>query len=125
LNFHRVSVVRWIKILTAEPLVPDRNALEIEIAIAKLKEYKLQCSDKISAELIQTGDETVCAKIHNKVINYIWNKEELPDQWKEPVIVPVRKRVIKLTVVIIIGYHCYLLQYPSLKVKSIYIYIYT
>jgi hypothetical protein len=26
------------------------------------------------------------------VINSVWNKEELPDQWKETIIVPVPKK---------------------------------
>jgi hypothetical protein len=28
----------------------------------------------------------------HKLINSVWNKEELPDQWKEFIIVPVRKK---------------------------------
>jgi hypothetical protein len=35
--------------------------------------------------------------IRDKLINYIWIKEELPDQWKEPIVLPIIKRVIKLT----------------------------
>jgi hypothetical protein len=35
----------------------------------------------------------------------IWNKEELPHQWKESV-VPIQKRAINLTVVIIEAYPC-------------------
>jgi hypothetical protein len=38
--------------------------------------------DKISAELIQAGGNTLCSEIH-KLINSILNKEELPQQWKE------------------------------------------
>jgi hypothetical protein len=30
-----------------------------------------------------------------KLINSIWNKEELPDQWKESIIVPVHKKCDK------------------------------
>jgi hypothetical protein len=33
--------------------------------------------------------------------------EELPDQWKEFIIVPIHKKAIKLTVEIIGGDHCY------------------
>jgi hypothetical protein len=36
LNVHRVSDVRQIEIHTAEPLVPDRNPFEVEIAIEDL-----------------------------------------------------------------------------------------
>jgi hypothetical protein len=28
----------------------------------------------------------------HKLINSIWNKEELPDQWKRSVIVPIHKK---------------------------------
>jgi hypothetical protein len=40
---------------TAEPLVPNPSLFEEEIAIAKLKKYKLPGSDQIPAELIQAG----------------------------------------------------------------------
>jgi hypothetical protein len=40
-----------------------------------------------------------------KLVELIWNKEELPHQWKESIVVPFTKRVIKLTVVIIQEYH--------------------
>jgi hypothetical protein len=64
---------------TAEPLVPGPSRLKVEIAIAKLKEYESAGSDQIPAELIQAGDEIVLSAIH-KLINSVWNKEELPDQ---------------------------------------------
>jgi hypothetical protein len=35
--------------------------------------------DQIPAELIQAGGETLRSGIH-KLINSVWNKEELPDQ---------------------------------------------
>jgi hypothetical protein len=47
-------------------------------------------SDQILAELIQAGGEILVSAIH-KLINSIWNKEELPDQWKEPTILPIQK----------------------------------
>jgi hypothetical protein len=52
--------------------------------------YKSPGSDQIPAELIQAGDELVPSEIH-KFINSVWNKEELPDQWKKSIIVPVHK----------------------------------
>jgi hypothetical protein len=42
-------------------------------------------------ELIQAGGEILLSEIH-KVINFIWNNEKLPDQWKEFVIVPIYKK---------------------------------
>jgi hypothetical protein len=63
----------------------------VEIAIAKLKKYKLPGSDQILIELIQAGGEILLSAIH-KLINSVWNKEELPDQWNESIIVPIRKK---------------------------------
>jgi hypothetical protein len=40
------------------------------------------------------------AEIH-KYIHCIWNKEELPHQWKDSIIVPIHKKDDKLTVMII------------------------
>jgi hypothetical protein len=84
LNVHRVSDIRQIDIHSAEPVVPDSSPFEVEIAIAKLKRYKSPGSGQIPAEIIQTGDEILHSKIH-KLINAIWKKEKLPDQWKESV----------------------------------------
>jgi hypothetical protein len=64
LNVHRVSDVRQIEIHTTEPLVPDPSPLEVEITIAKLRRFKSPGSDQIPAELIQTGGEMLCSKIH-------------------------------------------------------------
>jgi hypothetical protein len=75
LNVHNISDVRQIEIHTAEPLVPGLSLLEVEIAIAKLKNYKSPGSDQIPAELIQAGGEILLTKIQ-KVINSVWNKED-------------------------------------------------
>jgi hypothetical protein len=96
LNLHNVSDVRQIKVYTAEPLVPGSSHLEVEIAIAKLKKYKSPGSDQIPAELIQAGGEMLLSAIH-KLINSIWKKKELPDNGKDSIIVPIHKRVTKLT----------------------------
>jgi hypothetical protein len=80
LNVHEVHDVRQTDIHTAEPLVLEPSRAEVEIAIGKLKSYK-------------AGGETLCSHIH-KIIRSIWNKEELPQQWKESIIVPVYKNFI-------------------------------
>jgi hypothetical protein len=111
LNVHNVSDVRQIEIHTAELLVPGPSHLEVHIAIAKLRNYKKNYKSPGGdpAEMFQAGGETLVSVIH-KLINSIWNKEELPDQWKESIIAPVHKKVIKLTVIIIVEYHCYQLH---------------
>jgi hypothetical protein len=62
-------------------------------------------SDEIPAELIQPGGEILLSAIH-KLINSVWYKDELPDQREEFITVQVTKRVTKLSVIIIVGYHC-------------------
>jgi hypothetical protein len=91
LNVHNVSDVRQTEVHTAEPLVPVPSHLEVEIAITKLKKCKSPSSHQIPAELIQAGGKMLLSAIH-KLVNSIWNKEELLDQWKESIIVPVRKK---------------------------------
>jgi hypothetical protein len=56
-------------------------------------------TDQILAELIPAWGETLCSDIQ-KLIYSIWNKEEQPQQWKEPIIVS-SNRVTKLTAVVI------------------------
>jgi hypothetical protein len=75
----------------AELFVPGLSRLEAEIAIAKLKKYKSPGSDQIPAELIQAAGKILLSSIH-KLINSIWNKEQLPDQWKESITVPIHKK---------------------------------
>ena len=49
-NVRGVNDVRQTEIHTAEPLVPEPSAFEFEMAIEKLKIYKLPGIDQISAE---------------------------------------------------------------------------
>ena len=86
-----VSEVRQAEVHSAEPLVPEPSAWEVEVAIEKLKSHKSPGIDQISAELIKAGGRTIRGAIH-KLIIAIWNKEELPEEWKESVIVPIHKK---------------------------------
>jgi hypothetical protein len=114
LNVNRFNDVRQIEIHTAEPLVPGPSLLEVEIDVAKLKMYNLSGSGQILAELIQAGGETLWSEIH-KLVNSFGNMNELPDQWKESVMVPIYKKgSIKVTVVIIVEQHVlFLILYIS------------
>jgi len=68
-------------IQTAEPLVPESIAFEVEGGAEKLKRHKSPGIDQIPAELIKAGCQTIRSELH-KHINSIWNNEEL-QQWKE------------------------------------------
>jgi hypothetical protein len=72
-------------------LVPEPSVLEVELAIKKLKSQKLPGIDQIPAELIKAGGRTISCSIHKLVIS-VWNKEELPEEWKQSIIVPIHKK---------------------------------
>jgi hypothetical protein len=91
LNVHAVHDVRQMDINTVEPLVPEPSLAEVEIAIRNLKSYKSSCTDHIPSELIKSGGETLHSEIH-RLICCIWNKDELPQRWKESIIVPIYKK---------------------------------
>jgi dihydroorotase len=94
LNVHGVHDVRQMDIHTAEPLVPEPSLVKVEISIGKLKSYKSPGTDQISAKLIKAGGETLYSEIQ-RLICSIWNKEQLPQQWKECIIVPIYKKCHK------------------------------
>jgi hypothetical protein len=47
-------------------------------------------ADQIPPELILVGGGTLHSDIH-KLIMLIWNKEELPHQWKVSIVLPIHK----------------------------------
>ena len=61
------------------------------MAIEQLKGRKSPSTYQISAELFRAGGRTIRYEIH-QLINSIWNKEELPEEWNKQVIVPIYKK---------------------------------
>jgi hypothetical protein len=45
----------------------------------------LPSSDHIPAQINQTGGDTILYAIH-KLVNSVWNKEDLPDHWRSPLL---------------------------------------
>jgi hypothetical protein len=76
---------------TAESLVPEPSLVKVEIAIGKLRSYKSPGTDQIPAKLMKAGGEMLYSEIH-RLICCVWNKEEMPQQWKESIIVPIYKK---------------------------------
>ena len=103
-NVHGVKDVGQAEIHTAEPLVPEPRASEVELTIDKLKSHKSSGIDHVPAELIKARGRTICLEI-NKLITSIWKKEKLPEERKESIIVPIHKTGIKQIVIIIEAYH--------------------
>ena len=71
--------------------MPEPSAFEVELAIEKIKSHKSPGTDQIPSELIKAGVRTIRCAIHKLIIS-VWNKEELPEEWKESIIVPVHKK---------------------------------
>jgi len=70
------------------------------LAIKKLKSCKSPGIDQTLAELIKAGSRTIRGTIYKLIIG-IWNKEELPEEWKESVIGPIHKKGIKPSLITI------------------------
>jgi hypothetical protein len=102
---YHISDVRQIEVHTAEPLVPGHSLLEAEIAIAKLKKYKSLGSDQIPAELFQAGGEILLSAIHKPILFGI--RKTCLISGRSLSFYQFTKRVTKLTVIILVGYHCY------------------
>jgi len=56
-----------------------------------LKSHKSPSIEPMPAELIKAGGRKFRYEIHKLIIS-IWNKEELPVEWKEVIIVPMYKK---------------------------------
>jgi hypothetical protein len=95
--------------------VPELSAFEDKLAIEKLKSHKSPGTDQIPAELNKARGRTIRYEVHNLIIS-IWNKKELPEEWKQSIIALIYKKSIKEFVLIIEAYHFCILRtkfYPK------------
>ncbi|PSN37775.1 hypothetical protein C0J52_15856 [Blattella germanica] len=91
LNVHGEEEIKENNIQTAEVLVEEPSALEVEMTIEKLKMYKASGIDGIPAELKKSGEEKLRKKIH-RLLNLIWKQEAFPNEWRESVIIAIYKK---------------------------------
>ncbi|PSN40818.1 hypothetical protein C0J52_15311 [Blattella germanica] len=73
LNVHGEEEIEENNLQTAEVSAEEPSAIEVEMAIEKLKMYKAS------------------GKIH-RLLSLIWKQEVLPNEWKESVIIPIYKK---------------------------------
>ena len=85
---HGVIDGRQTEIHTTEPLLPEPSAFEFELAFEKQKSHKSPGIDQIPAELFKAVVSAIRYEIH-KLVTSIGNKEELPEEWKKSIIVPL------------------------------------
>ena len=69
----------------------ETDAFDFEMAIENLESHKSSGIDQIPAELIKAGSTTICYEIHKLIIS-LWNREELPEEWRESIVVPTYKK---------------------------------
>jgi len=91
LNVHGVNDIRQTEIHTTQPLLPKLSAFKNELPIKELRRHKTPGINHIPAEVIKAGGRTIHSELH-KVIHSIWNNKELPEQWKDSIIVSVYKK---------------------------------
>ena len=61
------------------------------MAIEKIKSHRSLGIDQIPTELIKSGGKIIRCEIHKLIIS-IWDKEDLPEERKESIIVPSCKK---------------------------------
>ena len=104
--------------------MPDLSAFGVEMAIEKLKRHKSPGNDQILVELIKTWGRTIHSDIH-KLINSVWNMEEVPEEWKELFIVHICKKGDKTDYgnyrgILLMSTMCKIfIQHPAVRVNSI------
>jgi hypothetical protein len=97
---HRASDVRQVEIHTADPLAPDPSLFQVEFAVGNLERYKPPDS------LILCGLRKNCLISGRSLLLYQF-----------------RRRTIKVTVVIVMGYHCYQLHTSFYPISFIQCYV--
>jgi hypothetical protein len=60
--------------------VPEPSALEVELAVERIKCNKSPGIDQIPVELIKAWSRTICSEIRKLIIYINRNKEKLPEE---------------------------------------------
>jgi hypothetical protein len=115
LNAWVANDIRQTVMHTTEPLVYQPNPSEVEIAIENLERYKLPTIYQIPVQLIQAGTKHHILSFTNLLILFGIRKN-CHGSGRNLLLYVFVKRVVKLTIVILEGYHYYQLNtkfYPS------------
>jgi len=99
-----LNFVRQTEIHTAEPLVPEPSAFEVDLVIEKLKSNKSPGIDQIQAELIKAGVRQFAVRYINLLFLFGIGRNCLRSGRSRSLYLSIR-RVIKQIVVIVEAYH--------------------
>jgi len=103
LNVHGFNDVRHTETHTAEPLMSEPSAFQIELATEKLKSHRSTGTAKIPARLKQGVEKFALSTINLLILIGIWRKCLMSGRSRS-LYLPVRS-AIKQIVVIIEAYH--------------------
>jgi hypothetical protein len=122
LNVHNVSAVRQIGIHTSETRVPGSLFLRLKLLLQSSKGIQIQVVITFRDSWSKEKAKHYCLQSTKALILFGIRKNCLIG-WRNPLLYQFTKRAIRLTVIIIVRYHCNQLHtkcYHSQKVKSIY-----
>jgi hypothetical protein len=108
---------------TADPLVPEPNCFEVEVAIEKLKRYKWPGMDQIWQNW--SKQEVIHYVLRStNFLTLFGTRKNCHTNGRNLLLYRFIKRVVKWTVVTVEGYHCYqphtkILSNICLKVSSL------
>jgi len=77
-----------------EASVEDFQIWETVKVIRKLKNNKAAGLDEIPDELLKRGEPVA------ELFSHIWHAEEIPEEWREGIIVPLPKKDVSATAII-------------------------
>jgi hypothetical protein len=110
--------------------MPEPSTFDVETAMKNLKRHKSLGTDQIPADLIKAGGTTLHSEIQ-KLINSVRKKEEMPEEWKWWIIVPIHKKgdktdcsmtkqiVAMIRHITLVSYMKNFIQHPAVKFNSI------
>jgi hypothetical protein len=71
------------------------TAEEVRNSLITLKNNKAPGADNIPAELLKYGGNKVIKNIHD-LVTLVWEKEQMPKDWRKSIIFPIHKKGDKL-----------------------------
>jgi hypothetical protein len=93
LNVPGNSDVRQTEIHTAESLVPETSAFEVEMAIEKLKRHKSPGIDQIPADLTKAGSRKIFSDIHKILILFGTKRNSLSSERNQSLYLFIRLHI--------------------------------
>lgn len=81
-----------LHIVNVDPINDDTPSLEeIEEFLMAMKNNKSPGADNIPSEMLKAGQEATSFMLH-KLLTKIWEEKQIPQEWKNAIVVPIHKK---------------------------------